>query len=176
MSTIAASYVLPLRASTPDPELRDYVRWLAETVADVVVVDASPDEVRAVHEGWWGTWVRHLPPDPAHHCRNGKVRGVLTGLDRARHDVVVIADDDVRWDRDGLRRVVDLLESTELVAPANYYDPLPWHARYDTGSWCSVRWAATGPAPSRSACTSSRPQAVGTTVTCSSRTWSSCAR
>jgi glycosyl transferase family 21 len=133
MSTIAASYVLPLRASTPDPELRDYVRWLAETVADVLVVDASPDEVRAVHEGWWGTWVRHLPPDPARHCRNGKVWGVLTGLDRARHDVVVIADDDVRWDRDGLRRVVDLLESTELVAPANYYDPLPWHARYDTG-------------------------------------------
>jgi hypothetical protein len=77
MSTIAASYVLPLRASTPDPELRDYIRWPAETVADVLVVDASPDEVRAVHKGWWGAWVRHLPPDPARHCRNGKVWGVL---------------------------------------------------------------------------------------------------
>ncbi|MBV9922116.1 MAG: glycosyltransferase [Pseudonocardia sp.] len=133
MSTIAASYVLPLRASAPDPELRDYVRWLAETVADVLVVDASPSEVRTVHEGWWSAGVTHLPPDPARRCRNGKVWGVLTGLDRARHDVVVIADDDVRWDRDGLRRVVGLLASTDLVAPANYYDPLPWPARYDTG-------------------------------------------
>jgi hypothetical protein len=77
MSTIAASYVLPLRASTPDPELRDYVRWPAETVADVLVVDASPDEVRAVHKGWWGAWARHMPPDPARHCRNGEVWGVL---------------------------------------------------------------------------------------------------
>ena len=130
---IAASYILPLRASTPDPDLRDYVGWLAETVADVLVVDASPPAVRAVHEAWWGERIRHLAPDPTRRCRNGKVWGVLTGLDQARHDAVVIADDDVRWDRPGLQRAVGLLGSTELVAPANYYDPLPWQARYDTG-------------------------------------------
>ncbi|HEY0816307.1 MAG TPA: glycosyltransferase [Pseudonocardia sp.] len=132
MSALALSYVLPLRSSTPDPELCDYVRRLADIVADVVVVDASPPEVRAVHEGWWRPGVRHLTPDPGRRCRNGKVWGVLTGLDQARHDAVVIADDDVRWDREGLRRVVTMLESFEVVAPSNFYDPLPWQARYDT--------------------------------------------
>jgi Glycosyl transferase family 21 len=133
MSALALSYVLPLRAPMPDTDLRDYVRDLAEIVADVVVVDASAGEVRAVHETWWGGRVTHLTPDPRHRCLNGKVWGVLTGLDHARYDAVVIADDDVRWDRAGLQRVVRLLESTDMVVPANYYDPLPWQARYDTG-------------------------------------------
>lgn len=132
MSTLALSYLLPLRASTPDPDLRDYVRWLSGTVADVVIIDASSSEVRTVHEGWWRGRVRHLPPDPARRCRNGKAWGVLTGLDHVRHDAIVIADDDVRWNRAGLRRVLSMLECAEVVAPANYYDPQPWQARYDT--------------------------------------------
>jgi hypothetical protein len=127
------SYVLPLRSPVPDLELREYLEELAEAVADIVVVDASAPEVRAVHERWWGKRVTHVVPDPARRCSNGKVWGVLTGLDHAGYDAVIIADDDVRWDRPGLARVNDLLASAELVAPANYFSPLPWHARYDTG-------------------------------------------
>jgi hypothetical protein len=132
VTALALSYVLPLRAAAPNPELRDYLRQLVEDVDDVVVVDASPPAVRVVHEGWWAGLLTHLAPDPARRCRNGKVWGVLTGLDHARHDAVVIADDDVRWDRPGLARALDLLGCADVVAPANYYDPLPWHARYDT--------------------------------------------
>jgi hypothetical protein len=131
-SPLPLSYVLPLKAARPDGELRDYVRWLATRVAQVVVVDASEPAVRAVHSEWWSGAVGHVPPAAARECANGKVWGVLTGLDLARHDLVIIADDDVRWGEPGLRRVLALLETADLVAPANYYAPLPWQARYDT--------------------------------------------
>ena len=41
-------------------------------------------------------------------------------------------DDDVRFDRPGLERVVDLLATHHLVRPQNYFSPLPWHALWDT--------------------------------------------
>lgn len=126
------SYVLPLRSAEPDEELRDYLRCLASEVDEVVVVDGSAAPLRAVHRSWWGRQVTHVPPDPSLECANGKVWGVLTGLNLAQCDVVIIADDDVRWDLPALRRVVALLDSADLVAPANYFEPLPWHARYDT--------------------------------------------
>src|SRR5436305_12877032 len=96
MSALALSYVLPLRATAPVAELRAYLARLVEEVDDVIVVDASPPAVRAVHEAWWTGRLTHLAPDPARRCCHGKVWGVLTGLDHARHDAVVIADDDVR--------------------------------------------------------------------------------
>jgi hypothetical protein len=132
MNALALSYVLPLRSREPDIELREYVHWLARNLSDVIVVDASEPEVRDIHRRWWGDQVTHLPPDSIRRCANGKVWGVLTGLDHARHDAVVIADDDVRWERAELARVAHLLDSADLVAPANYFRPLPWHARYDT--------------------------------------------
>ena len=126
------SYVLPLKAAVADPELCEYVRRLAADVADVIVVDGSAPEVREAHAAWWNGVVRHMPPEPSLRCANGKVHGVLTGLRLARHDHVVIADDDVRWDRSRLRRAQAHLASADLVAPANHYAPLPWQARYDT--------------------------------------------
>ena len=50
----------------------------------------------------------------------------------ATHELVVIADDDVRYDDDGLERMARLLAGADLVRPQNYFDPLPWHARWDT--------------------------------------------
>jgi hypothetical protein len=44
----------------------------------------------------------------------------------------VLADDDVRYDQEGLRRLVGLLKAADLVRPQNYFAPLPWHARLDT--------------------------------------------
>jgi hypothetical protein len=61
------------------------------------------------------------------------VNGVWTALRRPGPERVVIADDDVRWPLDVLRHAVGLLDCAEVVRPQNYFDPLPWHARWDTG-------------------------------------------
>jgi hypothetical protein len=62
----------------------------------------------------------------------GKVSGVTTGVRRARLEAVVIADDDVRYERAALQRLTEHLREHDLVRPQNYFDPLPWHARWDT--------------------------------------------
>ncbi|MEK8109639.1 hypothetical protein NKG94_44570 [Micromonospora sp. M12] len=77
--------------------------------------------------------IRHLPPDPTERGLNGKVVGVRTGVREAGHEHVVIADDDVRYDDAGLTAVHRLLGRVDLVRPQNYFDPLPWHAWWDTG-------------------------------------------
>src|SRR5205085_6247973 len=60
------------------------------------------------------------------------VAGVHTGVAAARHERVVLADDDVRYGPEQLARVAALLEAHDLVQPQNVFDPLPWHARWDT--------------------------------------------
>lgn len=129
-----ASYVLPLRWSDDEglDELTEYLRPLARWL-EVVVVDGSGEALYARHADAWRGFVTHLAPDPALRTAMGKVGGVLTGVRAAAHDPVVIADDDVRWDRAGLERALGLLEQAELVRPQNYFDPRPWHASWDTG-------------------------------------------
>ncbi|MDG4753683.1 glycosyltransferase family 2 protein [Micromonospora sp. WMMD718] len=128
------AYVLPLRAHDDGglDELTGYLRELSRWV-DVVVVDGSAPELFARHAEAWRGLVRHVPPDPALRGRNGKVLGVLTGVALARHEHVVIADDDVRYDRAALCAVHQLLDGVDLVRPQNHFDPLPWHAWWDTG-------------------------------------------
>ncbi|WBB74959.1 glycosyltransferase family 2 protein [Micromonospora sp. WMMD1128] len=128
------AYVLPLRAADDRDldELTGYLRDLRRWV-DVVVVDSSPPDPFARHATAWRDLVRHVPPDPALRGRNGKVLGVLTGVALARHEHVVIADDDVRYDLPALRAVHELLDRVDLVRPQNHFDPLPWHAWWDTG-------------------------------------------
>ncbi|MDG4805714.1 glycosyltransferase [Micromonospora sp. WMMD1120] len=131
---LPVTYVLPLRWHTDTglAELTDYLRWLAARV-DVVVVDGSPPDLFARHGEAWRGLVRHRPPDPDRQGLNGKVVGVHTGIDAARHEQVVIADDDVRYDEAGLHAVHRLLDRVDLVRPQNYFYPLPWHAWWDTG-------------------------------------------
>jgi hypothetical protein len=62
----------------------------------------------------------------------GKVNGVITGVRECNCERVVLADDDVRYDLASLRRVASLLDEADLVRPQNYFDELPWHARWDT--------------------------------------------
>jgi len=134
---LAASYVLPLKADAPqDAGLTPYLRHLARLVDDVVVVDGSPPDVFARHAAAWGGLGRHLRPEV--ETPMGKVGGVLTGLRHARHDRVVVGDDDVRYDAAALGRVLDLLDRVDVVRPQNVFEtadggPLPWHARWDTG-------------------------------------------
>jgi Glycosyltransferase like family 2 len=131
----AFSYVLPLRmaegAGTRE-ELTRYLTQLTKWCDDVIVADGSTTRVFADSSRRWSSLVRHITPDPARPCPNGKVAGVLTGLDHARHERVVIADDDVRYDQQALARVVELLDENDLVAPQNFFSPLPWHAVWDT--------------------------------------------
>lgn len=128
------SYVLPLRASAPvlDGDLTAYLRRISG-LAEVLVVDGSEPAVFAAHAAAWGSYVRHLPVDAARATPNGKVGGVLTGVRHASHERVVVADDDVRYDAGSLAAVAAALDGAEVVRPQNHFDPLPWHARWDTG-------------------------------------------
>src|SRR3712207_8053085 len=89
-------------------ELTDYLRQLSGWL-DVTVVDGSDGTVYAENHARWSQFLRHLPPDPW-PGRNGKVAGVVTGVRHARHELVVIADDDVRWDRPGLDQAAERSE------------------------------------------------------------------
>ncbi|WP_345714189.1 glycosyltransferase, partial [Kineococcus glutinatus] len=141
MSTPAAGrlpleVVVPLRWG-PGGDVAEMARYLHALAgcADVTVVDGSAPAEFARHAAAFGTpdgAVRHLPPQPW-PGRNGKVAGVVTGVRTARHEFVVVADDDVRWDAAGLRRVAGLLERADVVRPQNVFSPTPWHARWDTG-------------------------------------------
>jgi len=128
-----ASYVLPLRWATDGPldDLTAYLRTLA-TRMEVIVVDGSPPARFTEHHRAWAAFTFHMPPDPRFRFLNGKVNGVLTGVQQAGHEAVVLADDDVRYGWDELRRVVEGLETADVVRPQNYFSPLPWHARWDT--------------------------------------------
>ncbi len=126
-------YVLPLKWHD-DSGLDDLTAYLngVREHARVVVVDGSPDPVFDRHAAVWDGIVDvHVRPDPLGY-RNGKVSGVTTGLRLAHNERVVIADDDVRYTPDVLHRTVALLDEADLVGPQNYFDPLPWHAAWDT--------------------------------------------
>jgi hypothetical protein len=130
---LTGEYVLPLRWTDDDDadELTGYLRRLAGWI-DVTVVDGSPQPLFGRHAARWAHIVRHLAPEPR-PGGNGKVAGVMTGLAEARDDRVVIADDDVRYGRRELERVLAELDSAEVVRPQNYFTAWPWHARWDTG-------------------------------------------
>ncbi|MFD7024427.1 glycosyltransferase [Promicromonospora sukumoe] len=130
-----AVYLLPIRRSVVDPaeldDLAGYVRRLAR-ILPVVVVDASPPAVRACHVAAWGRSARTVVP-PGHPAGvNGKVVGVHAGLDATDQPLVVVGDDDVRYDGASLRGVLAALGTADLVLPQNVFVPSPWHARWDS--------------------------------------------
>lgn len=131
---LAAEYVLPLRwptfRSEDVAELTDYLTGLTELI-DVTVVDGSPAPVFTAHHSLWAGRIRHVPPD-SRPRGNGKVAGVMTGVRLARHRAVIVADDDVRYDKEGLERMVAELQGADVVRPQNFFTRLPWHARLDT--------------------------------------------
>lgn len=128
--------VIPLRwhagrrSAEAVEEMRGYLRGLA-ALADVTVVDGSAPPEREAHQTAWGRWARIVPPG-AREGANGKVVGALSGIDAARHELVVLADDDVRYDEASLRAVVAALGTSDVVRPQNVFTRWPWHARWDT--------------------------------------------
>jgi hypothetical protein len=128
------TYVLPIKRSDAREadELGVYLATLVSH-AQVVVVDGSAPAVFAAHGAALPESVEHVGVDADLTFAFGKVNGVLTGVRRARHEAVVIADDDVRYTPALLRAAVALLDDADVVVPQNVFDALPWHARWDTG-------------------------------------------
>jgi len=134
MSGVGVSYVLPLRWTEPGPieELRAYLGSIGRVVDEILVVDGSPAPVFAEHATALRGIARHLAPHSDLDFQMGKVNGVLTGVRECSGELIVLADDDVRYDPSTLRRTVELLAEADLVRPQNYFDEMPWHARWDT--------------------------------------------
>jgi hypothetical protein len=132
MSALSATYVLPLRWDDDRclTELTSYLRWLRKRI-DIIVIDGSPDHVFEAHARAWSGLVRHLRPQ-GRRFLNGKVTGLTTGVLAARTERVIVADDDVRYDHHALRSVVSLLDRADLVGPQNVFEPMPWHAVWDS--------------------------------------------
>jgi len=133
--SLPCSYLVPVRWADGDGRagLAAHLAEMTALGAEAIVVDGSGPPVFAANRAAFeAAGAAHLPPDPDLVCRNGKVAGVLTAARRASHEALVIADDDVRYDRATLARTLDLLAEHDLVRPQNYFRPLPWHARWDT--------------------------------------------
>jgi Glycosyltransferase like family 2 len=128
------SYLVPIRWHDGGQrrELADYLAAIGPYCAEVIVVDGSPPDVFAANAEAFAGHATHVPPAPEESCLMGKVTGVRTGLRLVSHEQVVIADDDVRYKPEALRRAAGLLEEHDLVRPQNYFSRLPWHARWDT--------------------------------------------
>lgn len=132
---VGLTYILPIKSpAPPTAELTSYVRWLAAMRAvEVIVVDGSSSEIFEAHGAAFGDLVRHVAPDPELATPMGKVGGVLTGVKLASHERMIIADDDVRYDETAIAAVAEALNDADVVRPQNYFDPLPFHAIWDTG-------------------------------------------
>jgi len=132
---LPCSYLVPIRWADGESraEMAAYLEAAAGFCAELIVVDGSPPEVFAANHAAFAAHVdAHLPLDPDLDCLNGKVAGVLTAARRAGEEALVIADDDVRYERPTLARALELLREHDLVRPQNYFEPLPWHAHWDT--------------------------------------------
>jgi hypothetical protein len=145
----SAEYILPLRWAEEtelDSGLQDLTAYLERLLEwiPVTVVDGSAPELFERHRAAFPQGVRHLQPGPA--GGNGKVAGVMTGVRASSAELLVVADDDVRYTRESLAAVVHHLSSADIVRPQNYFDPLPWHAWWDTSRTLVNRaWSADYP-------------------------------
>jgi hypothetical protein len=110
----------------------EFVRYLARisALAELIVVDGSPPDVFAEHDRCWGRYGTHVRP--GERTLVGKVGNVMTGVCLATHERVVIADDDIRYGPE-IADVVRRLDHADVVRPQNFFDPLPWHAVWDSG-------------------------------------------
>ena len=134
MTRDGISYVVPVRCDSVcggHNELRRSLEQLRDAGIDVVVVDGSSGTAELIHkEAFLG--VRHLLVEIGPGV-NGKVRAVHTGVAAVIHERVVIADDDIRFERRSLERLAGLLDEADLVVPQNYFaEPHRWHTYWDT--------------------------------------------
>ncbi len=139
LGPLPLTVVVPIRHGAADADLAQHLGRLARWADQVVLVDGSEKTVRGAYARLLDPAIEHVVVDEDRRgLLNGKVAGVLTGVGRARHARVVIADDDVRHTRSTLARLARLIDDADVVRPQNHFvaaewEALPWHARWDTG-------------------------------------------
>lgn len=133
-TTFNLSYVLPYKSRDKADleELTAYLRWMGQR-AEVIIVDGSLAASWQEHHRRWQSPLLHIEPRADLRYLNGKVNGVITGVERATYDKVIVADDDVRYDDDALLQMESSLEEADVVRPQNYFIGNPWHALWDSG-------------------------------------------
>jgi len=127
---------VPLRWDEADPaDEADLEAYLGRLVSwcDVTVVDSSTGPAAEARRARWPRAVRVLAPDEQWSGLNGKVTNCMTGVVAARQDLVVVADDDVRYGRDELATVVKALRHADLVVPQNVPTRWPWWVWWESG-------------------------------------------
>ena len=134
MREMLCTYLCPIRSNSVDIEkieaFKYYWEFLGDQGCEVLVVDGSPPEVFDVHAREWNN-CKHIGVHPTYTCLNGKVNGILTAVPLASHEKIILADDDVRYNAEDIRRMVENLDKFEVVRPQNYFDPLPVWAKLD---------------------------------------------
>jgi hypothetical protein len=149
---VNCTYLLTIRRIRFDAReaenFRDYFRLLADAGCDVLVVDGSPPDVFAAHGEAWRGACSHAPVDPQYKYLNGKVNGIHTGVALSAHERIILADDDIRYTPEDVRRMIELLGDDEMVRPQNYLRPLPVWARTEAARMLINRaWIAEGDYP-----------------------------
>lgn len=136
MNEFKCTYLFPIKAGSIEPqkieELRHYWTKLNRLGCEVLVVDGSEEEIFRHHEKAW-TNCRHIGVDPRYTFLNGKVNGLITGVLAAGHELIIMGDDDIRYEPEDIQRMLDGLGEYDLVKPQNYFDPNPFWTRIDTG-------------------------------------------
>ncbi len=129
---LRADYILPLRWAD-DAHLAELTAYLAQLSRwiNVIVVDGSKPSLFSAHGAALPREVHHLRPLPR-PGNNGKVAAVMTGVYSSRQELLILADDDVRYTLAALQKLLSRLEHADVVRPQNYFLTLPWHAHVDT--------------------------------------------
>jgi hypothetical protein len=134
VTPIHMSYVVPIRCDAHcggHRGLQESLDDLRRSGIEVLVVDGSSGSAELSHQEAFAG-VRRLVIDNSPGL-NGKVSGVCAGVPAATHELVVIADDDVRFDRHLLDQLAERLGDADLVVPQNYFiGPRRWHTEWDT--------------------------------------------
>ena len=130
------TYLCPIRSTYIDAEemrdFNDYWELLSNLNCEVLVVDGSPPEVFSAHKNYWSN-CRHIPVDSRYRFQNGKVNGMITGAKAAKHEYIIMGDDDIRYEPEDIQRMIRRLEEYDLVRPQNYFSPSPWWTNIDAG-------------------------------------------
>ncbi len=143
------TYLLTIRRVLFDSEearnFKEYFGLLTAAGCEVMVVDGSPPEIFAAYDEVWRETCRHATVDPQYKYLNGKVNGIHTGVALAAHNAIILADDDIRYTPEDIRRMRRLLVDYDMVRPQNYFKPLPWWARMEAARMLINRaWIAEG--------------------------------
>ncbi|MDQ6808266.1 MAG: glycosyltransferase family 2 protein, partial [Verrucomicrobiota bacterium] len=129
------TYLLPIRRARYDAaevaDLAGYLHSLGEAGCEVLVVDGSSAEVWAQHDFVWSGVSRHATVDRSFGYMNDKVNGIHTGVQLAKQEKIILADDDIRYTASEIEQTCALLESFEVVRPQNFLSPRPWWAKME---------------------------------------------